>query len=500
MKRTPAGAAGRLGAALGLATAGLLAGACFGGGACDFESLECAAVAGAPSPAAPPVDAPVEGRAVEGRVYLDLSTSMRGFVADERSPLRFTPLQEALDHLLAEAFAGAEIGGVEHDGFGDAIRRNVGPLQGFAVQAPGGPSPRERFAEPSTDLVQAFRDAAAHPDALSVVVTDGVQDLRRSGDDGVGPGFIRTAMVRELERGVIDRGFGLWLVGVMSPFDGCYFNVNPDPQGRVNQCMRVEARPVLFWILSRDLTAGRRFVQSVAEGLRRPSPPAAAGVARPEVQALEVWPGAVPEPRLEVTRGTELGREFFTDNLFVGAWLPSAALTAPRGVTAACVTFERRAGGLLRVPLQLRSPIGRNDSASVPVLPGSFWRAVVPEASEWRLVELAAGAADSAAGAAGAEPRPDGGDTPWALEIAHEAAARLAGEGRTLEIPLRLRLSLDFGPEDFWLRRWSTADDSSAAAVEGKTLYLWDVVGGVVTAAAGDREPVACLQLKFKRR
>jgi hypothetical protein len=113
-------------------------------------------------------------------------------------------------------------------------------------------------------------------------------------------------------------------------------------------------------------------------------------------------------------------------------------------------------------------------------LPLPAWRLeAAGEAGTWRVDEHLLG----------------GGGGRQRVAVLRPVAGVAAGGGRRLEVPLGLRRTVRLAP-DHWVRRWSTEDDTAAAAVAGRTLYLEDVVTGLL-AAVPTSAPLACLHLRL---
>ena len=422
-----------------------------------------------------------------GRVYLDLSASMRGFVSDDTVEIPFTLFQKALDQVVPEAFGAVRSPPVEVIGFGAEISQDIDPLQAYAVQSPGGMSPRLRYDEMATDLVRVIADVAGAPESLSVVITDGIQDRRTAGGSGsAGPGFVRTALVEEMRRSLVEQGFGIWLVGVMSRFSGCYFNVKPNAEKRVNQCIPLEGhRPVFFWIFTKDLKAGRLLTAYLVEQLQRETASTGSGAGE-TANGVELWPGRIP--RLAVAVDARDSSETFRDNLIrrIIGWQDRLA-NAP--VAFCCPVFRGGPGGRLRLPLALRLDAGGSGPGPIQSAPAEIWSLVPPLREEWPV--KVQGGWQAATGA-----------SPWlplSLEIPYEEAARRVALDEPLEIPFRLQLRVRQGLRGHWLERWSTADDSTAETVEGKALYLEDIAVGLLEATLGDAQPGICLQMRLRR-
>jgi hypothetical protein len=416
-------------------------------GPCSPEPFQCTALP--PAPAASPESI------TEGRIYLDLSQSMRGYISDGDVP--FTLFQRALDGLLQEAFAEVRLTNPTLLGFGSGLRKDLPPLESFVLTGKEGP-PSQKFNETSTDLSVTFRDIRKSLRALSVVVTDGAQDQRDGPSGSVGEGFVRTALVNAVRDELIQKGFGVWLVGVMSGFDGCYYNVRPDRQGRVGQCIQVQRRPVYFWVFSRDLGKGRALVRSLADRLRAEAPN--------QVNALELSPGAIPgvhlaQPEPEEVRRLVTSKTALRDRL--------ATIRLWRSPAAACVELPFVADGNVQLPLALR--LDSPEDGLAP--PGVTWKATIesPESLPGLRARTLPGI--------------------LLLEIS-------SSQTETIEIPLILQADLQRGLEASWIERWSTRDDASAQALEGKTLYLADIVSELLSPLAEPRR-AACLHLTLIR-
>lgn len=447
---------------------------------CSVKPVQCSRLPERAAPQAAPRLA--EPPAVsEGRIYLDLSQSMRGFIGGGEDGVGFTLLQRGLDGILDEAFATAGVPSPSLVGFGSELRRDLPPLPAFVVES-GGSSPRKRYSEVQTDLGAAVRDIRRAPRTLSVVVTDGAQDLRVAGAGSVGPGFVRTALVRLIHDELIQRGFGVWLVGAMSDFGDCYYNVRADRQGRVGRCIEVRRRPAYFWVFSRDLGKGRELVRYLVRELRSES-----GVGEgASVEALELSPGALPKVRLRPAAGEDLARLKDLDRgrlSTVAGWRDDESFP---GATAACVRIPWIPGQAVQLPVVLDLSPGAPDLADL-VLPAAVWSAALeppPALSSLHVEE---------------ERASEGRGRPLLLELSHDEAMGLE-PGGAVEIPVVLRADFSAGLERSWVGRWSTRDDSSSEKVEGKTLYLADIVEGILAEQLPEPRAAACLHLEVMRK
>jgi hypothetical protein len=452
---------------------------------CSLEPVRCSKLSEKGAPTVVASEREQRPAAVsEGRIYLDLSQSMRGFIADSGGAMSFTLLQRGLDGLLEEAFATAGVPSPALLGFGSELRRGLPPLSTFVVSS-GAVSPRSRYAEVRTDLGAALRDARKAPQALSVVVTDGAQDLRSQGGKGIGQGFVRTALVRLVREEMIERGFGVWVVGVMSEFGDCYYNVRPDRHGRVGQCIKVRRRPAYFWVFSRDHEKGRSLVRYLVRELRLES--GGEEGKGPGVEAIEIWPGTVPAARFEPASGEDLARIATLariDRTRLAAVLGWRAEEQFPGATAACIRLPWAAGSTVQLPAVLRFDAADPAPAELAA-PAALWNVTVEPPQELpsfkvREVEEAAGG------------------RRLLIELAYDEATALGAEG-SVEVPVVLRPDFRAGLRKSWVGRWSTRDDASTEAIEGKTLYLSDVVEGLLGAQLPAPRTVACLHLEMVR-
>jgi hypothetical protein len=457
---------------------------CVGGERCTSGSVPCtAALESAAQILAPASERPEAEPVVvtHGRVYLDLSESMRGFISDAEAGIPFSLLQETMDRILEEAFADIGLDTVERHGFGTEIHRDLPPLQSFAVQAAGGPSPRALYTEANTDLIGVVRDIAAAPQALSVVITDGVQDLRQTGQGGVvGPGFIRTALQQALVDELIEGGHGLWLLGIRGQVDTeeCYFNVKPDAQGQVNRCLHVSQRPVYLWIAGRDVDLARQLVSYLTTKLRAEAAARPLGDDDQLIEVLELWPGSLPTLTLAEIRD----RPPVADNI-----LHRLELIDEPATIAACLVLERDPRGILNAAFEARlGATNGHRMATVATLPPRAWRLDLEAPEGWN-VEVDPPSAG------------DGASRTFVLSAPYGVAVEGMVSG-PLEFPVRLRLDLATGLEGHWVRRWSTDDDTTAEAVAGRTLYLEDVVVGTLETALRHHRFGRCLHLRISLR
>lgn len=416
------------------------------------------------------------GSSVEsGRVYLDLSTSMRGYVGGRSPSSLLTLYQRALDGTIDEGFSSVGLDTVHQHGFGSEIEPQNTPLQLFALQGPGDLQPASRYKQASTDLEAVFRDLAEHPEALSVVITDGVQDLRPQGG-----GFNRPALVQAITEEVMEKGFGVWLVGLMSEFDGYYFHVRPDRQGKVNQPIRVRKRPFYLWVVSQDVGLGRSWVRYVVTSLERDLGEESAD----RIKALELSPGAQVQVKVELLSLSSItDHNFFQYNL-----LKDIALyqTAGKGQAPfACVLLRGDTQDELKLPLSVN--LGP-DLASDLTLPSSIWQIDLEKLGTPGLVET-----PELASSLGSSTK------IYTLRLDYLDAVRLARNG-AFEIPLHLYPNLDGALADHWSQIWSTQDDTTPERIEGKTLYLADVVQGVLERRLQGQRPVGCFHLRLVRQ
>ncbi|MCP4156720.1 MAG: hypothetical protein GY757_53900, partial [bacterium] len=241
-----------------------------------------------------------------GTIYLDLSTSMQGYLNDPGSSIPFTLLQHILHNGLQTSFHHVDISSLIFNGFGREVVESEISMKYYAIaevktikEETVEISPRTRYKCSETNIVGVLLEAASNQNALSVIVTDGSQDV--SGTNGkLAPGFDRPEFVQAVCKGLIDKGFGIWLVGIMNDFDGYYYNIIPNREGEINKAIRVIGkRPVYCWILSKDITKGRAFVQYLHDDLM--------GLANSKyrengnskyhemVRVIEIAPGVSPE-------------------------------------------------------------------------------------------------------------------------------------------------------------------------------------------------------------
>jgi hypothetical protein len=398
---------------------------------------------------------------------------MRGYIADGQSRIKFTLFQQALDHVIEEALQAADLPKVSRFGFGVRIRPDIGALQAFAVQS-GKQSPKHRFDEGSTDFIRVLQDAAAHPEALSVIITDGVQDLRAGVAGQIGPGFIRTELVRVVKTKLIDQGFGIWILGVMSSFDpqDCYYNVKPDLSGRVNQCIHVERRPVYFWVIARDVETGRKFSRYVYGEMRREAAKSEKDAGE-LVRVLEVWPANLPHPSISMIEFRRIKDESLSMRNALSdvyRWTP-----APEGgrATSACIGFAESPGGTVALPVEVN--LGLDPEALAWGLPPGAWNLAPVRGDGWSSRDVRQRVKDSA------------------------ATSRFIAREGPIEIPLSLRFDIAAGLGGSWIESWSTDDDTTAESLEGKTLYLRDVVAGILEEVLGNLRFDHCLHLKLVR-
>lgn len=466
---------------------------------CD-PTLDCGPPTGGEAEA--PAPGSLAPAVAEGAIYLDLSWTMRGFIADRGYEIPFTRFQQLLRTTLPEAFVEVDLPSPAFHGFGGDLvpAERLAPMLDYAVRSPDRTSPRTRYDQGQTDVVGMLERAAGAPGTLSVVVTDNAQDVLRSGGRRV-PGFDRSSFVKTVTDHLAGRGFGVWLVGVQNEFEGTYFSIQPvfDQDGlRVNSPLALRGRrPFYVWVVSRDLDKGRRFVAHLAQ--RLDSGPDGNGDSGDRVHAIELAPGLLPQLRLaepEAPAADNADTVFSSTRWFrIHEWQDRGA--APAYV---CLAFDRSEQSIRhQFPLLgVVTPRPAGDPVSRLQLPPEVWRTELRPHRDGS--DLPGLQIDSMAGER--PPTPGSGTTPalghmLTLNPVTMAAAR--PDERSLDLDIDLRADLSALPADHWITTWSTPDDTTPEAILGKTLYLEDVVLGILTATVGRPQPSRCVRLCFAR-
>ncbi|MFY9824242.1 MAG: hypothetical protein WAM82_22900 [Thermoanaerobaculia bacterium] len=432
-------------------------------------------------------------------IYLDSSESMQGYLSDATHAMPVSPLQQLLQSLLLEEL------------------NDLGVVPGFypfGSEVPTSPSPlshlqdfvrsRGSYSQRDTDIVAALERASGKESSLSVVITDNTQDLETFKERRAF-GFDRSGIVRAVTGDLAGKGFGVWLLGVQSPFDGVYYSVllTRGPAGVVtNQRITLQQgseRPFYCWVVSRDWEKGRRLVARLHEDLERYSGLSAGSHSKSQV--IEFFPGILPslvveEPEeIEVSHGPgdQQASPGFVDIFRVRSWTHRPMDTS---MSLAELDFEQPRSSEILFPVKVRLSINQDDV--LLSLPLQAWKS----ASEGNLdlgARLTRGIPHFEVKRQ--QPVQDSSMVQYLeLSIPYERLVSQPRDRWKLAIPLSISVDMSFIGAENWLGAWSTQDDTSPKAISGKTLYLRDVSTSILQKTVGRSRYRGCLSLNFERK
>jgi hypothetical protein len=395
----------------------------------------------------------------------------------------------------------------------------------YAIRKSPEDSPRWRYDRGQSNIVGVLLQAARAASALSVIVTDGLQDVH-GGNGVLSPGFDRPEFVHAVCDSLIDKGFGIWLVGILNDFDGDYYSIIPDKNGLINKRIPVNngKRPVYCWVICKDVGKGRKFVQNLQTTLLELSkdngnngetlpesdakpdttlPLAQNPRANEEtlVQVVEIAPGIIPTVDLmEPTSVQQFAHsdKFLKNMVRVTDWRTHPTELGTKNVA---VYFPNAISDTVHFVLQARLGFeGRNFTWNS--LPNTMWRIrlIKPETFPLSIIE-------------------DANPNPTAelqnlrfigLDFLYDNLIVFEPDKRLLELPVYLRADLEKGLENHWLKTWSTQIDTDInqitrqekirGKIRGKTLYLYDVAAAMLTHSIGKQRVGACLHLSLLKR
>lgn len=457
------------------------------------------------------------GPITAGNIYLDLSTSMQGYISDENYRIPFTLLQHLMHSRLQDAFHDVDINEPAFYGFDQAIVKEVAPRVYYAIKTPSGPSPRGRYARGQSNIVGVLLQAAKAPSALSVIVTDGLQDVHGINGD-LSPGFDRPEFTHAVRDSLIDKGFGIWLIGILNDFDGVYYSIIPDKNGVINNPIYVRGkRPVYCWVICKDVAKGRKFVQYLQASLlelRKDNGAIAEREAASDttteleqgekieealVQVVEIAPGIIPTVDLmETTNAQYFARsdKFLKNMVRVADWRTHPAQLRAKNVA---VYFPNAMSDTVHFVVQARLGFERQEF-TWNSLPPTMWRIrarlLKPEIFPLAIIEEA-------------NPNPNAELQNlrfMGLDFLYDKLIVFEPEQRLLEMRVYLYAELEKGLANHWLKTWSTQSDTDRDKItredrlRGKTLYLYDVVAAMLAHSIGRQREAACLHLSLLKR
>jgi hypothetical protein len=437
----------------------------------------------------------------EADIYLDASESMQGYISAPGYAMSISPLQQLLQTSLLEKLSDAGLSPRLHT-FGEEVNPTPLPLRELREYV----RDRSKYSEDRSDVVAALERAGESTTSLSVIITDNAQDLEyaKEGRDQRAPGFDRSAIVRTVSQNLAAKGFGVWLLGSQSPFEGTYFSLQLTLNSTgVGTNRRVELaggkeRPFYCWIVSRDWEKGRSLVAELYEELAQLSDLGADGVMK--VHAIEFFPGIVPDLFLDEPDENELstpiatGRqgtgESLADVFRVRSWTSDPAR---QGVTSGELVFEQPRTSKLIFLLKARLTLPSSDRNSALLsLPLSAWE-ILPKES----LDLGASLTSEVQHFVPSQHEGSKGSLSryWELAVPYERLVSQPQNRWILAVPLSLRTGQV--PGNYWLREWSTADDTTPEAIAGRTLYLYDVSRAILERTTGRQQQRGCVALRL---
>jgi hypothetical protein len=310
----------------------------------------------APRPVAPPPDAgppPAPAPTIEAQLFIDTSGSMAGFFGASRSTLA------AVHEEIASALSGSGLRSLRACTVGDHVTCDNVPSAPAKLASPAMYHENtsrldlvlSRVAPPSRiDPNHPPRPDALDDARLTMLITDGMEVASETGSPGsasCASGADPTCVQALLEKRIAE-GFGVWLIGVLLPFQGTHYperNLNSayfdQARAHVDQLkfdpkhlgvafaitgkLGVDAstgkstyayrgyRPLLLFVFSRDTALARGVVSGVVKKLREA--PIQPGKMNPQdtVESVELAPltaTSVRAARIEVVPRPEEERMF----------------------------------------------------------------------------------------------------------------------------------------------------------------------------------------------
>lgn len=427
-----------------------------------------------------------------GDIYLDLSVSMKGYISDKNENIPFTLLQHLLHSVVKTSFHHVKIAEPSFHGFSRTIVNNVGPMLYYAVESSDKISPRSRYNKSETNIVGLFREISQKTKSVSVVITDGLQDVSGIGGS-LASGFDRAEFINAVCENLVEQQFGVWLVGIMNDFDGYYYNIIPNKQGKINQAIRLHKtkRPVYCWIISKDIVKGRELVQYLTQNLKDIAEPYN-GNNNELIHTVEISPGIFPN--LIITEPTAVVPSDSSVNLFQNFARVRNWYNHPSYCTTKCcrIDYPEAYGKNIQFVIQAKMDFSDNEY-TWNSLPESIWRIDIENTGEFPCFknndfsEYTIINADKSLRFIG-------------LQFPYDRLAVFDVNSRKIELPVYLYADLQNGLSEHWLTKWNTRNDTNEQLVKNKSLYIYDVVSGVLLNTIGKKSVGGCLHLSFTER
>lgn len=432
----------------------------------------------------------------DAHIYLDTSDTMKGFLSDAANPMPVTLYQEVLQSLLLEQLHAVGLN-PRISGFSKGYGSLDAPLRSYALK-------RDLYREEESDIIGALEDASKQPATLSIVVTDNTQDLLAPKPNRA-PGFDRAAFTRTVVDDLVKKDFGVWLLGFKSGFRGNYFSVQLTSGRRgvhTNQVIALSSpRPVYCWVVSRDVPKGRRFVTALFDQLQRRAQ-VHDSQGNQIVYAIELAPGVPPRVKLEEPTDDELRAAAGLHERHSNVAQEPRTPTANRGDDVLRVRSWRSnppANSIVYGDLELAEPRTERlsfvakirlefDPKNLPLtIPVDLWS--IETGDSLNLGTSLSSIPD--------HQRPS--ERSWRVSIPYARILSEAPARRDIEIPFFLLADLDASTKSSWLAEWSTDDDTTLSAIDGKSLYLLDVVRGIIAETLATPVVKSCMHLHITK-
>lgn len=433
----------------------------------------------------------------EADIYIDASVSMQGYISAPGYSMPISPLQQLLQTSLLEKLSDGDLSPRLHI-FGEEVNPTPLPLRELRDYV----RERSKYSENRSDIVAALERAGESTASLSIIITDNAQDLEyaKEGRERRAPGFDRSAVVRTISQSLAGKGFGVWLLGAQSPFEGTYFsllltmNTTGAGTNRRVELTEGQQRPFYCWIVSRDWNKGRKLVADLHEDLTRFASPGTQGV--PSVNAIELFPGILPSLSLPEPNEDELspspppgGTGVPTDVFRVRRWEDDG-----QGDSLGELVFQQPRTSDIFFLLKARLTLASDSSQALLSLPLSSWE-LTPKPP----LDLGAQLREELRHFAPpkAQESSQALTKYWELSVPHNQLLARPQATWALAIPFTLRSQAL--PQSYWLRAWSTDVDTTPNSINGKTLYLSDVTNTIIARNLGADRRHGCSVLLFDR-
>lgn len=431
--------------------------------------------------------------ATSGKIYLDLSVSMQGYISPPDKSMPFTLLQHILHNILQTSFHHVGISKLQFAGFSDKIEKNSPPMNAFAVSI-GGQSPRSRFNRSQTNIIAILREIPKENNSLNVIITDGLQDVC-SINGKLAPGFDRPEFIQAICKGLVDKEFGIWLIGIMNDFNGYYYNIIPNRNGEINKPIYIKGkRPVYCWVISRDINKGREFVSYMHKNIKSlaDSHSPRSGHEKNLVQSLELSPIKIPDIELPKTNSKDF-YEFRKEDLRkirdITSWGKHRDHPEEKTIRACRAVLPKDASEsipfVIRAKFHFDNPQNCWDS-----LPPNIWQINSRIEGKFNLdpIEKPISKKDE-----------DFSNSRFNYyEFSHQRLITMKPQDLKFEIPIFLHADIENNLQNHWTKRWSTDIDTTAERVNGNTLYLYDIVSAILKHSVSKEKIVGCLHLTFR--